>query len=130
MKVQSLRRQMRLREWAEQVKECEQSGLPVGKWCEETGIPKKTYYNRRNRVREELLDIVETSGALRLSGLGSDGMGKLAPKQPEPPIFAALPMPQDKGPAVTVWIGRYAVDIQNGANETVVGQVLKVVSLL
>jgi len=46
------------------------------------------------------------------------------------PVFAALPIPQSKLAAVTVWIGNHAVDIQNGADGAVVEQVLKVVSRL
>jgi hypothetical protein len=39
-------------------------------------------------------------------------------------------MPRPKGAAVTVRVGAYAVDIQNGAEGAIIEQVLKAVSRL
>ena len=129
MGVQSIKRQLRLREWAAQVDKCMQSGLPVKQWCEKNGIAKKTYYYRLNRVREELLDAMEIGNALRLpepAQVLASGAALLS--ETAVPEFATLPLAKGKGAAATVWIGECAVDIHNGADGAVVEQVLRVVS--
>ena len=122
---------MKIRVWASQIDECMKSGLPVKQWCEKNGVAKKTYYYRLKQVREELLEAMETGSSLQLTEVTGLSIGSGAKiSEPEPPVFAPLPMPQGKGAAATVWIGGYAVDIQNGADAAVVEQVLKVVSRL
>jgi hypothetical protein len=51
-------------------------------------------------------------------------------RQTATPVFAALPMPQGRGAALTVWIGGYSVDVHNGADEAVIEQVLRAVARL
>jgi len=131
MKVQSIARQMKLRVWASQIDDCMQSGLSVKQWCERNGVAKKTYYYRQKRVREELLEATEIGGALQLTRMtGSDIDSETKLLEQEAPIFAPLPMPQGKVSAVTVWVGGYAVDIQNGADDALIEQTLRVVSRL
>lgn len=143
MKAQEAKRRVRLQEWANQINDCRKSGLTVNQWCVKTGINKKTYYNRMKRVREELLDAIESGSAGRKPGLAASEVisAILQPGQIDPiagqlaiaaetPVFAALPMPQARGAPVTVWMGGCAIDIQNGADGTVVEQVLKAVSRL
>ena len=129
MKVQTLKQRLQLEEWASQVKEREASGLSAKQWCEEKGINVKTYYTRLRRVREEMLEALELRGCGQLTGTDSIA-AKQMPKQIETPVFAALPMPQGRSAAVTVWLGGYAVDIQNGAEDIIVEQTLRVVSRL
>jgi len=139
MKVQEVKKKIRLQEWAAQIKAREESGLTVKQWCAKNGPSLKTYYNRQKRVREELLESMAPGNALQLSGIVNTGISSALAQarfsdnggaQMPAPVFAALPMPQNKGAAVTVWIGGHAVDIQNGADEAVVEQVLKVVARL
>ncbi|MCL1981793.1 MAG: hypothetical protein FWG53_01705 [Clostridiales bacterium] len=144
MKVQEAKRQIRLREWATQINMCRQSGLTVKEWCRENGIHLKTYYNRMKRVREEMLEAIEAGSIAQVPGLAGIGGGSMQLSKPDlndrsgsvvlmqqaDPVFAALPMPKNKGASVTVWIGKCAVDIQNGSDGAVVEQVLKVVSRL
>jgi hypothetical protein len=128
LKVQKVKREIKLREWAEQVKACEKSGLSVSKWCEENGVSKSGYYYRQRRVQEELLDALESAKTYQLPPAGDFAESRHL-SQLEPPVFVPVPMPQNKGAAaVTVWLGNYAVDIQNGADDAVVEQVLRVVS--
>jgi len=122
IKVQEVKRQMRLREWAGQISDCKQSGSTVRQWCEENGIGLKTYYNRMKRVREELLDNIDHAGAAQLSNW--------IPKQIGTPVFAALPMPRRGGAAVTVQIGAHTAEINNGADAETVEGVLRALSRL
>ena len=127
VKVQKVKRQIMLREWSEQIKAREQSGLSVSRWCAENGVNQKTYYYRLRRVREELIEALEAGSAHQLPGVV-----EIAKKQPptQAPVFATLPMPQSPGASVTVWIGGCAVDIQNSVDGAVLEQVLRVVSRL
>jgi len=136
MKVQEVKEKIRLQEWAAQIKAREESGMTVRQWCAKNGPSLKTYYNRQKRVREELLESMTSGNALQLSGIVNTGIGKARAHTRETVgegrvsahVFAALPVPQSKGAAITVWIGGHAVDIQNGAEDAVIEQVLKVVS--
>ena len=126
MKVQEVTRQLRLQEWAEQIRACRQSGSTVREWCKGNGVSTKTYYNRMKRVREELLEAMEAGSALTLCG--RDGRSTL--KQMETPEFAALPIPRMNMAAVTVHIGPHVAEIHNGAETETVESVLRALARL
>ena len=144
MKAQNMVERIKIEKWAKLIRECQESELSVRKWCGANGISTKTYYYRRKRVREEFLETMSSGDtALMLKAatyedrdetVGQMGMANRAivaePAQNVKPVFATFPIPQGKGAAVTVWLGGYSVDIQNGADGAVVEQVLKVVSRL
>jgi hypothetical protein len=134
---------MRIEGWAAQVSAWKQSGQPIRQWCTENGMGRKTFYYRRKRVAEEMLEAAEAQGALRKptlignsqsadsigSGHGTALWGRAA-NDPGKPAFVALPMPPARGAAVTFRLGEFSVDIQNGADETLVGHVLRTVAQL
>jgi len=144
VKAQDMVERIKIDGWAKLIGECQESGLTVRQWCEENGISTKTYYYRRKRVRDELIETVaggDTALMLKAGVYevrdGTAGQMRVAnraigaePTQSAKPVFAAFPIPQVKGAAVTVRLGGYSVDIQNGADGAIVEQVLKVVSLL
>jgi len=129
MKLQNLKRQMRLQEWALQINAQRQSGLSVRKWCEENGIGYKCFYYRLRQVQEEMLEALEAKNTSKSSKLAVIKDNQLQTKH-ETPVFAPVTIPQSKGAALTVWLGSYAVDIQNGADAGTIDQVLRVVSRL
>ena len=51
--------ELRHREWAEQIQECQSSGMTVTAWCKEKGISQHTYNSRLNVVRKELMKRAE-----------------------------------------------------------------------
>lgn len=57
--------QTRLREWAEQIRECNNRphGMTVDDWCQNRGITKANYYWRLRKVREELLKVADPAPA-------------------------------------------------------------------
>lgn len=57
--VREVKTALRHREWAEQIQECQSSGMTVTAWCKEKGISQHTYYSRLNVVRKELLKQAE-----------------------------------------------------------------------
>lgn len=133
MSVQNVKRMLRYRQWAAQINDRQQSGQTVRQWCEAQGICVKTYYHRLKRVREEMLDALESPqhpGWIATATEGIKPSSALRNSLKEIPSFAALPMPQIKEAAVSVRIGGYTVDIQNGAAGTLVEQVIRLVAVL
>ena len=57
--IREVKTEFRHREWAEQIQECQSSGMTVTAWCRENGISQHTYYSRLNVVRKELLKRAE-----------------------------------------------------------------------
>jgi hypothetical protein len=138
MTATEMARRVRLQEWAGMVTECRKSGKPVQTWCKENGIASKTYYTRRKRLREVLFEEGKKTGAIVVPEESA------MPALPEAsPTFAALPMmvsecdpvshmaPQDNNQAaVTVHIGSYAADVQNGADAGTVEMVMRMLMRL
>ena len=58
-KIQKIKKGVRRKEWAEQVRECQNSGLSVREWCQQNGINVYTYYRRLRKLRNELPDQAE-----------------------------------------------------------------------
>lgn len=50
--------QCRLREWAEQIRDCQNraEGVSIIEWCSRNGLTKANYYYRLRRVREACLE--------------------------------------------------------------------------
>lgn len=57
--------QTRLREWAEQIRDCNNRphGMTVDDWRQSRGITKANYYWRLRKVREELLKVTDSMPA-------------------------------------------------------------------
>jgi len=135
MNVQEVKRQVRLREWAEQINDCKQSGLTVKAWCKENGVYIKTYYNRMKKVREELLDAMGTGDPAQLPwkpgvdwGVApclTGPHGEQTSRQLETSAFVAIPMPRRRDAAVTVQIGSHIAEVHNGADAETVEGVLR-----
>ena len=73
--IKEVKTELRHREWAEQIQECQNSGQTVKEWCSKSGISPSTYYNRLRAVREEMLsrqpklhEIVPVSVSTELTG--------------------------------------------------------------
>ena len=122
MSVQREVRNVQMQGWAHQIDDCEGSGLSVRDWCEENGVSPKTYYYHRKRVREEILEKIDSGS--------TNPMSQLVPKQVEVPVFAALPVQRRSKTAVTVQIGAHVADIHNGADAETVEGVLRTLARL
>ena len=53
--IQTVKNKMTLKNWAQEVAECQSSCMTVSAWCELHGINVKTYYYHLRGVREGLL---------------------------------------------------------------------------
>ena len=118
MTTQDIIQDYRLREWAQMVTEQRDSGQSVRKWCTGHSISVKTYYYRRNRVRDELTKAANASEMTNQAELANRT------------IFAALPMPKSSCPAITVHIGDHTAEIQSGADAETIEYVVRALSRL
>ena len=57
--IARIKNKVRLKQWAEMVRQRNESGLSVSQWCRQNGVNQKTYYYRLNRVRRALCGEVE-----------------------------------------------------------------------
>ena len=87
--------QTRLREWAEQIRDCNNRphGMTVDEWCQGQGITKANYYWRLRKVREELLKITDPMPAfaeLKAPAPGTTLAENNTPLQPKQLKIAAV----------------------------------------
>ena len=54
--ITTVKKELRLQEWAALIEAQQHSVLPVIKWCEENGISAKTYFYRLRKVREQCME--------------------------------------------------------------------------
>lgn len=66
-KISEIKMQLRHKEWAEMVSECQASGKKVDEWCRENGINVSTYYKRLNVLRTELIEGSEKQSIVPVS---------------------------------------------------------------
>ncbi len=59
--IREVKKELRHREWAEEIAECQSSGMKIRNWCRMKGISCNTYYRRLQIVRTELLAQTEQS---------------------------------------------------------------------
>ena len=53
--ISEVKTNLRHREWEEQIRECQSSGMKVRDWCKTNGLNETTYYRRLRIIREEYL---------------------------------------------------------------------------
>ena len=58
-KIAKVKKEIKLAQWAEMVRQRNESGLTVTDWCKENGINLKTYYYRLKRVRQAVCSEME-----------------------------------------------------------------------
>lgn len=57
--IAKVKKEVKLKQWAEMVQLRNESGLTVSKWCDQNGVNVKTYYYRLKQVRQALCNEVE-----------------------------------------------------------------------
>ena len=54
--IKEVKRELRYREWAEEIAECQSSGMRIKEWCRMKDISCNTYYRRLRVVRTAMLE--------------------------------------------------------------------------
>ena len=117
MTVKETAHAYKLRQWSELICECKASGKSVKLWCEEQGVCIKTYYYWQKRVRETACEQLPLKEATDL---------RVVPAS-EVPSFTEYRPPSRNGgsAAVTLHLSGSTVEINNGANASVIESTLK-----
>ena len=66
-RIREIKKQVRHKEWAAMVSDCQASGKKVEEWCAENSINVSTYYKRLNVLRSELIDETEKQSIVPVS---------------------------------------------------------------
>jgi len=94
-KIEAVKKEVRHREWAEQVRECQSSGLAIKEWCKQNGVNVYTYYRRLRVLREKMLEQKDTASPQIVPiSVSSEISGPALTEQMCDP--ASLPMPNRK----------------------------------
>ena len=56
MTTREAKRAIRLREWNQMVKHCQESGLTVNEWCRQNNLKPTCYYYRLEQIRKGILE--------------------------------------------------------------------------
>ena len=54
--IKQVKNELRHKRWAEEIAECQSSGMRISEWCKMKGISCNTYYRRLRIVRNEFLE--------------------------------------------------------------------------
>lgn len=57
--IKQVKSKLRHKRWAEEITECQSSGMRISEWCQMKGISCNTYYRRLRIVRNEFLECSE-----------------------------------------------------------------------
>lgn len=118
MDVRKVTREYRLHQWADMLRECQESGKTIRSWCMEQGVNEKSYYYRQQKLRESACQEIEK---YQRPIPDSKTAGNL-------PIFTEVQLPSQLSnhvTAVTIRMGEAIVEIHNGAEQTVVENTLR-----
>ena len=114
MGVQAMKHAALLQEWSSKIAECRSSGMSVKAWCNEKGIPIKTYYYWEKRF------VTEATQQLSLPAPTQAGM--LMRVNPET-------MPSDEmgtvGSGITIRHGESAITLPAGSSTESVADLVK-----
>ena len=56
MTTREAKHAIRLQEWSQMVRDCQESGLTVNEWCKQNDLKPTCYYYRLAQLRKEILD--------------------------------------------------------------------------
>ena len=100
--IREVKKELRHREWAEEIAECQSSGMKIRNWCQMKGISCNTYYRRLQIVRTELLAQTEQS------------MQQIVPLSSAMALQSSAPEPMLKGSAACekIMIRKNGIEIE------------------
>lgn len=125
-KLSMATQEQRMKLWIARIRECRNSGKRVGQWCAENEIGVKTYYYWMRKIKQEAFDSLPAErkskcvSSMSISPIASFTEIKLPETQVKPYSETAL----------ILRIGSTALEIQNGATDTVIENTLRALQKL
>lgn len=124
MKLQDAKRETKLQQWWEMVHDCRSSGQTVAAWCREHNMSVATYYRRQKLVWDP------ESRKLPGKSIGSQ-MIQAEERQLVPVNFEPVPYHETRradaveAAHIILRKGEWSIEIRNGADVTLLHQVLE-----
>lgn len=122
MDTQEVKRQYRLTQWIEIVRQCRSSGQTVSAWCAENNINPKRYYYWLRCVREAACEALPMSGSNDSSIVPVAMPGSLLKTDPVAPNIAGAPAP------LILRLGTATIELHNGASPELIVHTVKALS--
>jgi len=112
MNMKKISHEINLKKWAQIVEECRNSGQTAVSWCAERDINIKTYYYWQRRVCSAVCkELAITNNNIEKSSAFAE---------------VIVPIRNSSKIAITLNINNIAIEIHNGADESVVAQTLRI----
>ena len=126
MSNNNLRKQYRLQNWMEAIRDQKASGLSIHQWCEQHHVTKYQFYYRQRAVRAAMADAVKAES---LPASSSTEITVPVPLNKKP---AFVQVPQDFGPAAVgavmrVRRGDVILEVSNDASDRILGLLREVI---
>lgn len=134
-KARQIAQEVRYRQNAEKVMECQNSGQSIAEWCRREGISNNTFYRWRRRAREQAVESIENKNTLVVQESGSQAI-TAAPVQSrfvELPALEPRPkeiQPPDKDTAIRIQLGGAVIEIQKKTDARLAESVVRALSKL
>ena len=119
MDTQEVKRQYRLNQWIEIVRQCRSSGQTVSAWCAENNINPKRYYYWLRCVREAACEALPMSGSNETSIVPVAMLGSLLKAESTVPAIAGSPAP------LILRLGSATVELHNGVSPELIAHTIK-----
>lgn len=128
-KINVVKRNISLRKWALEIKECQESGLTVKEWCKTRNMHYVTYFKHQKSVREAMLDLVPNSSILPKKPANEISFAEVTP-QTTPCLSAAIPVSSSNEKCISMNFNGINIQIGNDANEAAITAVLRAVKMI
>lgn len=115
--IQVVKSELRLREWAERISECQTSGMTVSAWCASQEINTKTYYYWLRKVRARAIEANPSLAPASLPAVNEPAEIQFKKLEVQPPVTGFQP-------AVIVRLPSATLEINNGVDQSTVEAVL------
>lgn len=118
MRISEMKRRSRAAEWAQNIRERQESGLTIKAWCTVHGIRDSQYYYWLKIMRSRAIEQAEQAGK-------GSALMKVEPER-LPSSTAASPMDGvNEQPRITMRYGKATVEFPAGTPVTVIAEMLK-----
>ncbi len=126
MSNNNLRKQYRLQNWMEAIRDQKASGLSIRQWCEQHHVTKYQFYYRQRAVRAAMAD------AVKAESLPASSSTEITVPVPlnKKPAFVQVPqdfVPAAVGAVMRVRRGDVILEVSNDASDRILGLLREVI---
>ena len=119
MDTQKVKRQYRMNQWIEIIRQCRSSGQTVANWCAENNINPKTYYYWLRRVRIAACEALPVIDSNESTIVPVTLPGFLPTASPSTPVMAGSNTP------LILRLGSATLELRNEASPELIAHTLK-----